>query len=241
MIRLAKSEDIYEVSKILIDSFEIDNIDEILVMIEPFENMFVYELNGKIVSVASAIPFNVRNKKGRYIYAVATDFNHRGKGYAGEVLNYIKEYYRNCADVLLLRPAEESLFDYYRKNGFNDEIYADIKEIQFSGTEMPERIEFTEYVEERKKYNSFSFSEKVMSYYFNYYDYSAFRGKDYFLLCRASQDCCVLDEVYGNFEKADMSVFENKKMLGVVNGRSVYALAYFYNEKFEINFRIPME
>ena len=77
MIRLAKSEDIYELSKLLIETFDIDNIDDIFDMIKPFKNTFVYELNGIIVSTASAIPFKVGERSGRYIYAVDTDFNHR--------------------------------------------------------------------------------------------------------------------------------------------------------------------
>ena len=238
MIRLAKSEDIYELSKLLIETFDIDNIDD---MINPFKNTFVYELNGIIVSTASAIPFKVGERSGRYIYAVATDFNHRGKGYAREVLEYIKDYYKSSEDVLLLRPAEESLFDFYRKKGFTDEIYAEIKEIQFKGTEKPEKIEFDEYVKERKKYNSFSFTEEVMKYYFNYYGYCAYKGEDYLLLGRILQDNIIFDEAYGDFSNADMSFIKAEKSFAVVNGKSVYALALFYNEKFDINFRIPME
>ena len=187
MIRLAKPEDIYELSNLLIDAFDLeDEINDMLDMIGPFENTFVYELNGKIVSTASAIPFVVGNKKGRYIYAVATDINHRGKGYAGEILKNIREYYKDSADVLLLRPAQESLFDFYRKKGFEDEICADVKEVKLNGKDFPEMIEFDEYVKERKKYNDFSFGEKVMRFYFENYGYCAFKGEDYLLLCRVS-------------------------------------------------------
>lgn len=242
MIRLAKSEDIYGLSKLLIEAFDLEyEINDILDMIEPFKNTFVYEISGEIVSTASAIPFVVGEKKGRYIYAVATDINYRGKGYAGEVLEYIKEYYKDTTDVLLLRPAEESLFDFYRRKGFKEEVYADVREIQFKGEEVPEMIDFDEYVKERSKYNAFSFSEKVMKYYFDNYNYCAFKGKDFLLLCGLSQNCCVFDEVYGNFENADMSFVNVGKMIAVVNGKSVYALASFYDEKFDINFRVPME
>ncbi len=242
MIRFAKSEDIYVLTKLLCEAFNIDDdINDMLSMISPLENTFVYEKDGKIVCTASAIPFTVGDKKGRYIYAVATDVNHRGKGYASMILEYIINYFSDKVDVVMLRPAEKTLFKFYRKNGFNDEICADVKELKLNGDDIPKIIDFEEYAEERKKYNNFSYEKEVMKYYFKAYDYCAFKGEDYLLLCRKWQNCCIIDECYGNFEKINPEISNAHNFKAVIDGDEVYALAHFYGAKFKINFRVPME
>jgi hypothetical protein len=141
----------------------------------------------------------------------------------------------------MLRPAEKSLFDFYRKNGFNDEVFADVKEITFKGNEKPKKIDFDEYKDIRKKYNNFSYDDKVMKYYFCAYEYSAYKSDDALILCRKEQNYCIIDEVYGNYEKVSPEIFCGLSCKAVVDGKEVYALAHFFGEKFNINFRVPME
>lgn len=242
MIRIAKPEDINMITKLLCEAFDIDDdINDVLSMISPLENTFVYENEGEVISIASAIPFTSGDKKGRYIYAVTTDINHRGKGYAGAMLEHIINYFSGKVDVVMLKPAEKSLFDFYRNNGFDDEICADVKEIVFNGNDVPEKISFEEYKEERKKYTDFAFPENVMEYYFDAYEYCALKGDDYLVLYRKLQNRCVIDEIYGDFYKINPAIFEGLSCEAVLEGKEVYALAHFYGGKFNINFRVPME
>ena len=99
-------------------------------------HFFVDEENGCVLAMASAIPLKIGNKKGRYIYAVATDKKERGKGRSTALLEFLKEYIKeNNEDFLILVPAQKTLFDFYQKRGFT---IADlkIKKTSFDNTEI---------------------------------------------------------------------------------------------------------
>ena len=51
----------------------------------------------------------------RYVYAVATLPEYRGRGLAARILKFAQEY---DGQPLLLAPAEKTLMDYYEKLGF---------------------------------------------------------------------------------------------------------------------------
>ncbi len=73
----------------------------------------VIRVDGEIVSSLFLIPCKIGEYNGKCVYCAMTKFSHRGKGYMKELLaeNY------DC-DFLILVPAEQSLFDYYAKCGF---------------------------------------------------------------------------------------------------------------------------
>lgn len=83
------------------------------------DNMLVVYADGKAVSMASFLPTQYLCEEeyvdARYVYAVATLPEYRGWGFAGQILAFAKEYYKQ---PLILAPAEESLVDYYKKQGF---------------------------------------------------------------------------------------------------------------------------
>lgn len=62
--------------------------------------------------------------KGRYIYALATAPEFRGKGYASQLLNYVAEIYKERGiDFLAAVPAEPALFAFFEKRGFVPGFY----------------------------------------------------------------------------------------------------------------------
>lgn len=83
------------------------------------DNMLVIHVDGRAVSMASFLP--VRYLCGdeyvdaRYVYAVATLPEYRGKGYAKRILQFAQEHYKQ---PLILAPAREALVQYYEKQGF---------------------------------------------------------------------------------------------------------------------------
>ena len=103
------------------------------------------------------------------------------------------------------------------------------------------KIDFCEYKEERKKYTDFAYEDNVIEYYFNAYEYSAYKGDSFLALFRKSQNRCIIDEIYGEFENINPEIFGGFKCEAVVEGKQVYALAHFNGEKFNIKFRVPME
>ena len=84
-----------------------------------FETCFKYckylEKEGKIVSMCFAFPCKIGERSARYIYGVATDEAQRNKGYATELLNKLKAEEN---DILILRPVNENIAEFYKKMGF---------------------------------------------------------------------------------------------------------------------------
>lgn len=85
------------------------------------ENMCVIYQDNRPVSMASLLPVHVtidgKKEQARYVYAVATLPEYRGKGYASEIIKYVAEKYR---EPLILQPADRDLQEYYERLGFVD-------------------------------------------------------------------------------------------------------------------------
>lgn len=85
----------------------------------PHLTPFVYKIGGEVFSIAFAIPLSIGELKGEYIYGVATKGEARGGGLASSLINHIENHFKKRGEnFLLLRPAEEPLFDFYLKLGF---------------------------------------------------------------------------------------------------------------------------
>lgn len=86
------------------------------------ENMMVIHADGMPVSMAGFLPvtitMNGQKQSARYVYAVATLPEYRGRGYAAEILRYAAEMYQ---EPLILQPAQEmGLKEYYGGIGFRE-------------------------------------------------------------------------------------------------------------------------
>lgn len=83
------------------------------------ENMLVIHEDGKPVSMASFLPIQLKQGEewipAKYVYAVGTLPQYRGKGLAAEILQYGFEKYE---EPLLLQPETEELKKYYERLGF---------------------------------------------------------------------------------------------------------------------------
>ncbi len=91
------------------------------------DRVAVFTENNKAVGMASVLPVSCNGKTGRYIYAVATDKAYRGRGICKKLMAYIEGYAKEQRDsFLILVPASSSLFDFYKKMGYNQEVFAPI-------------------------------------------------------------------------------------------------------------------
>lgn len=87
------------------------------------ENTLVTVINGEPAAMLSMLPCEISADTGpfsaRYIYAVATLPAARGKGHSSALLEYAHRWMRkNGVDISLLVPAQQSLFQFYRKRGY---------------------------------------------------------------------------------------------------------------------------
>ena len=90
-----------------------------------FEGVFstvvtpVIKVDNEIVSSLFLLDCNIGEHKGKCVYCAMTKYAFRGKGYMKKLLDFSYAYCKeNGFDFLFLVPAEESLFDYYAKCGF---------------------------------------------------------------------------------------------------------------------------
>ena len=89
----------------------------------PLVDTYVHEANGQVVSILTLLPIewkgNGEVRKGHYVYGVGTLPQYRGKGYSTllmkQVLAEIKE---QGSDFAVLYPADESLQEFYKNQGF---------------------------------------------------------------------------------------------------------------------------
>jgi Acetyltransferases len=81
----------------------------------------------KILNIQSTpqIAHSSKLSRGAYIYGVATLPEHRGNSYSRMLLNKALDHSRETGlDYIIVKPAEESLFDFYNKVGFETTLYS---------------------------------------------------------------------------------------------------------------------
>lgn len=88
------------------------------------DGCFYESADGRAVSALYLLPVTLESKKGFYLYAAATLPDHRGNGIMGRLINEALTYAKSVADFVYLCPAEQSLYDYYRRFGFSQTLYA---------------------------------------------------------------------------------------------------------------------
>ncbi len=90
----------------------------------PLKDTYVLEVGKQVVSILTLLPTTWSNgteeRKGIYVYGVATLPQYRGKGYSTQLMNEALEMLKAKGDVdfAVLYPAEEELQDFYGKQGF---------------------------------------------------------------------------------------------------------------------------
>lgn len=99
-----------------------------------FDNALVCRENGEIVSMLFLIPAEIAIEEkiypAYYIYAAATKQIYRKQGIMSALLDFSAEYAKNNnIDFLFLHPANDELYNFYEKNGFQTSFYETVSEI----------------------------------------------------------------------------------------------------------------
>ena len=192
MIRVVNSSDYEDVIKIWSSAFG-DTREYILNFLKKFSE-FVYILDND--AIMTLLPVTLNDKNGHYIYAVAVDENKRCKGLGKKLIEFAKEIKE---DFLVLVPADEGLFEYYKKLGFsyNSEIG------KFDTVDNSEEISASEYFELRDKF---------------------FGGKDY-VKWSTEQLFNIADlynaKFYRNKESTEISMLTNNRIIECLGKKSI--------------------
>lgn len=112
-------------------------------------------IDGALVSMLFLIDCKYSKYNGQYIYAVCTAEEHRNKGYSSSLISEAKSH---MGDFLWLIPANNGLFDFYSKHGFETKL--------FSNGDFESKIEFSE-------------SDEIIEYLYEGSDYEFPKGMIY--------------------------------------------------------------
>ena len=126
MLKTAEKNDLPGIGALYRTCFEEsqEGTEEFLRMRFRPEDCFLWEEDGAILAMAHAFDMMVETAGGRripaaYIYAVATHPQARGRGISTRLLEFLwQERKKRGAQVALLVPAEDSLFDFYGQRGY---------------------------------------------------------------------------------------------------------------------------
>lgn len=98
-----------------------------------YHNQFVYLENGEVASMLTVIEGELcrERKKDRfwYVYAVVTDETYRNRGYAGKILRHVLDLAKKENVFVGLVPANDELYQYYSKFGFETFFYKKVVEL----------------------------------------------------------------------------------------------------------------
>lgn len=93
-------------------------------------------VDGALASMLFLVDCKYSEYNGQYVYAVCTAEEHRNKGYSSSLISEAK---KQMSDFLWLIPANDGLFEFYSKHGFETKL--------FSKGDFNNKIEFDESAE----------------------------------------------------------------------------------------------
>lgn len=118
---------------------------------QPEKHTLILREEHRILGMLSLLPVTAKGAKGRYIYAVATEQAVRRRGIATRLLLAADEVQLKQSEKFsVLVPSSEGLFEFYKKRGWNEILYApDFSKMMMKDSK---KISSDEYFEKRKKF-----------------------------------------------------------------------------------------
>ena len=161
---------------------------------------------------------HVNGRKLAYIYGVATLKTHQGKGLAGKLMAQTHEILRQQGYAgAILVPAGQSLFDYYRRFGYETATFTTRLTCDAGDTPVALRkISPEEYVRSAPKFlpeGSVMQGNEALTFLAGYCDFYA--GEDFLLICSISPEGFRGQELLGNTQAAPGIL----RALGCATGR----------------------
>ena len=229
MILFAKKEDKEQIIKLWNEAFG-DSEEYIKKALKVFlDYMILYKIDNEVCAMLTALPVSLGEKRGRYIYGVATFSKYQNKGIAGELLEYVKQYIdRGDEDFCVLVPAGESLFGYYKKHGFETVRCID-RVSQIHGKNIvPVRISASEYFIRRKKYvdNLIEWSEQMLEKIRKLYNGEFYGTDNAVFFCVKDGGNLYIKELLGDKSELGRLSGDYKTVNAVTIGNEPFAMVY---------------
>ena len=247
MIRFFDKKDKYAAISLWKEAFG-DSEKTISTFLDRFgENMLVADEENTVVSMLTLFPVKIRDKRGRYVYAVATKKEFRDKGLAGSLIEYAKRFIeKNDENFLTILPQSDSLYGFYAKFGFSELKCVKRIDITVSFAEdsniKAKKITAQEYYEYRKGYfadkkyvewsaEMLDFFEKI---YAGCYLKLSNGGKDIgYAFCYSDDDKVVISELLTVGEETEIlseigRFFAKKHIVGVKESENGERFAMIY-------------
>lgn len=161
--------------------------DEYINLLFDFEytpsECFAEIFDGEVISVLyllkGYISSDKKNFEGRYLYAAATDRQHRGKGIMAKLIIEAQEYIKDKGlSFICLVPADEGLYGYYARFGFEAVMKNYVSSVSAEAKEMKEESAvIADYLKTRNYLSVpfFHFGNDEWKYALSCLDYAGFR------------------------------------------------------------------
>ena len=147
-----------EMKKLWMEAFgeSSEVVDDFFATAYSHDRCMVLSENGEVTSALYVFDCEYKGDKTAYIYAVATGEKYRGRGFCRRLMDETHKYLKERGYAFaLLHPGDESLFDFYRKIGY--ETCGRVSELSVEEVDMPfelKSIDKDRYVSIRRKYLS---------------------------------------------------------------------------------------
>lgn len=125
-ITTAKTSDISKIKELWVQIFgDSEKFADFAANMCSPDGIYIVKEDDEIAAmVIAGIDIFAYGKKGFYLYGLATVPQHRGKGYAKQLVEYVcKDKFSNGYEFCIAQPAQESLFEYYKNLGFGTTAY----------------------------------------------------------------------------------------------------------------------
>ncbi len=186
----------------------------------------------ELVSAMYLLPSEIRCVerlyKGRYLYAAATKEKCRKNGYMSLLINEAIDTLKDKADFISLVPANDGLYSYYARFGFEAVMYNFVTELEGKGDGIPEgEVMSAEEINKLRKEcfnNAHLFTDETMEYALSCYRFfgSEFIKKDNCSFLYVEDENTVYEALSGNTDEC-LTFLENS-FKGRINAVSPYKL-----------------
>lgn len=214
---------------------------------------YVYREDGRVLGIVSVFDVTANGKKGGYIYALAVEKNHRGRGIASRLLEYVDRTLVNqgFSFALVVPEPYDALKSFYNSRGFDNEIHLSTTELEKTEQNSDFEIQKTT---SKEIFNIWKSRKSTVCHGESFFNYVcndltndgahlvkiSNDNQSAFCICHNKADCVIINEITGCKSVADISqaimkaFFADKAIYVSLDGTQKHSYALL--KKYDLNF-----